>query len=337
MEGLPQDYIIQGIYSYCKRPTYKKYQGVYNAECCICKEGNSAGSKRRLFYFPAEHYFYCFNCSRSWNEINWMQEVSGKTYFEILKDSNQFKGTTNLTELLSSHTEVKKVYNVPTIPEDSVDIYDDSQCDYYKGTSQYSLISKAIDYSSKRRLFTAVNRPKSLYVSFNDYVHKNRLIIPFYSESGKIDSYQSRSLTGDEYPKYLTKLGDKCLYGENNIDTTIPYIFIFEGPIDAMFVKNGVAVGGSTITEKQETFLNKCFGQKIIYVYDNDKNNKEMDKKVRSLIKQNKKIFIWPRELQKFKDINEICCKLELNEFPYKFITENSFSGIEAQLKFKAV
>lgn len=333
MEGLPQDYIIQNIYSYCKRPTYKKYQGVYNAECCVCNEGNSSGSKRRLFYFPAEHYFYCFNCSRSWNEINWLQEVSGKQYFEILKESKQFNGSTNLVDMLSSQVEVKVPIKVPSIPEDSVDICDDQQCDYYKGTSQYRVLETALNYCNTRKLFTAVNRPKSFYISFNDYVHKNRLIIPFYSESGKIESYQSRVLIGDEYPKYLTKFGDKCLYGENNIDSSIPYIFVFEGPIDAMFVKNGVAIGGSTLTEKQETFLNKCFGQEIIFVYDNDKNNKEMDKKIQTLIKQNKKLFMWPKELQKFKDINEICCSLDLNEFPYKFIVENSFSGIEAQLK----
>jgi len=336
VEGLPIDYVIQNVYSYCKRPTYKKYQGTYNAECCICNEGSSAGSKRRLFYFPAEHYFYCFNCSKSWNEINCLQEVTKKTYHEILKDSKQFDNSVNLVTMLSSQ-ENKKEYNIPTIPEDSVDLLDTQQCDYYKGTSQYKLISKALEYCCNRRLFTSINRPKSFYISFNDYVHKNRLIIPFYSESSKIESYQSRSLTGDDYPKYLTKYGDKCLYGENNIDNSIPYIFIFEGPIDAMFVKNGVAVGGSSITNKQETFLNKCLGQEIIYVYDNDKDNKEMDKKIKHLIDKNKKIFIWPKELQKFKDINEICSQLKIDEFPYKFIVDNSFSGIEARLKFKAI
>jgi hypothetical protein len=235
-----------------------------------------------------------------------------------------------------SSIEDKKEFKVPSIPEDSVDLFDSNQCDYYKGASQYKFIQQALDYCNKRKLFTAVNRPSSLYISFSDYVHKNRLIIPFYSQDNKIESYQSRSLTGDSYPKYLTKFGDKCLYGENNIDLSIPYIFVFEGPIDAMFVRNGVAIGGSTLTEKQETFLNKCFGQEIIYVYDNDKDNKEMDKKIRTLIDRGKKLFVWPKELRKYKDINEICCQLDINEFPYKFITDNSFSGIEAKLKFKA-
>ena len=139
----------------------------------------------------------------------------------------------------------------------------------------------------------------------------------------------------NEYPKYLTKYGEKCLFGENHLDSSIPYIFIIKGPIDAMFFKNSLAIGGSTITERQETFLKKCLGYEIIYVYDNDTNNQQMDRKIHQLIKQNKKLFIWPREMKKYKDINEVCCSLNLDEFPYKFIVENSFSGIEALLKSK--
>ena len=188
MEGLPQDYVIQKLYSFCKRPVYKKFQGTYNAECCICHEGSSAGSKRRLFYFPSERYFYCFNCSRSWSELNWIQEVTGKNYHEVLKDSKAFDGAVNLVTMLSA-VEDKKEYTISSIPEDSVDLTDSKQCDYYKGTTQYRLLQRALDYCIKRKLFTAVNRPNSFYISFNDYVHKNRLIIPFYSDSTCISTY----------------------------------------------------------------------------------------------------------------------------------------------------
>ena len=332
MEGIPQDYVIQALYSYCKRPVYKKYQRVYNAECCVCGEGGSAGRKRRLFYFSDDRYFYCFNCSRSWSELNWVHEITKKSIPEILRETKNFVPTSQVQNKIQKQNEAVKQIEIPSIPDDSIDICDSSQVDYYKDNK---FIKKAIDYCQSRRLFSAVNKPKSLYVSFKDKVHKNRLIIPFYGETGKIESYQSRTLDGNTYPKYLTKYGEKSLYGENNIDNNIPYIFIFEGPIDAMFVKNGVAVGGSSMTDKQEAFIKKCVDKEIIYVYDNDKNNKEMSKKIKNLIKQNKKLFIWPKELKKYKDINEICCNLCLNELPYKFIVQNSYSGVEALMKQK--
>jgi hypothetical protein len=89
------------------------------------------------------------------------------------------------------------------------------------------------------------------------------------------------------------------------------------------------------MTDKQEAFIKKCVDKEIIYVYDNDKNNKEMSKKIKNLIKQNKKLFVWPKELKKYKDINEICCNLCLDELPYKFIVQNSCSGVEALMKQK--
>jgi hypothetical protein len=332
VQGLPQDYVIQALYSHCKRPVYKKYQRVYNAECCVCGEGSSAGRKRRLFYFSDDRYFYCFNCSRSWSELNWVHEVSKKTIPEILREIKNFAPTSEVQAKIQKQNEAVKHIEIPSIPDDAIDICDSKQVEYYKDNK---FVKKVIEYSHNRRLFSAVNKPKSLYVSFKDKVHKNRLIIPFYGESGKIESYQSRTLDGNTYPKYLTKYGEKSLYGENNIDNSIPYIFIFEGPIDAMFVKNAVAVGGSSMTDKQEAFIKKCVDKEIIYVYDNDKNNKEMSKKIKTLIKQNKKLFVWPKELKKYKDVNEICCNLCLNELPYKFIVQNSYSGVEALMKQK--
>ena len=332
MEGLPQDYVIQALYSHCKRPVYKKYQRVYNAECCVCGEGHSAGRKRRLFYFPDDRYFYCFNCSRSWSELNWIHEISKKPVYEILKETKTFHSSKEIQTKIAKQNEIVKAVDIPALPDDAIDIFDSNQVTFHK---EEKLVKSSIEYAQKRRLFTAVNRPKSLYVSLRDKVHKNRLIIPFYGEAGKVESYQSRSLDGDIYPKYLTKYGEKSLYGENNIDNDIPYIFIFEGPIDAMFVKNAVAVGGSSMTDKQESFIKKCVDKEIIYVYDNDKNNKEMSKKIKNLIKQNKKLFVWPKEFKKFKDVNEICCNLHLDELPYKFIVQNSYSGVEALMKQK--
>jgi len=334
---LPTDYIIQIFYTQCKRPVYKKHQGVYNGECPVCKEGASSGKKRRLFYFPQEHYLYCFNCSRSWSEINWIKEVTNKSFTEILKETTSYSTNSNpsILDILES-TEVisTEIKTYDTLPENSIDITDSQQLQYfYSTTNNKSSIDKCIEYCEQRKLLAAINRPKAFYFSSDDRIHKNRLVIPFYSENNTIESYQTRALLPDQYPKYLTKYGEKNLFGENTIDSTIPYIFIFEGPIDAMFVRNGVAMGGTSLTSKQQTFLNKCLGYEIIYVLDNDKNNKETDKIKNRLMKQNKRIFIWPKEFNKYKDINEVCCQLNMTEFPYKYIVNNSFLGIEAIAK----
>jgi DNA primase len=192
-----------------------------------------------------------------------------------------------------------------------------------------------LEYCKERRLFTAVNSCKKFFVSLEDKIHKNRLVIPFYDDNNKIVCYQTRSLTANQFPKYLTKFGEKELFGKNNIDHQIPYVFIFEGPIDSMFVQNGVALASLAPTGKQLQELNNLIGFEQIFVFDNDKDNKQTHKKIEKFIKEGKKVFMWPAEFDKFKDFNEICCKLNLDEIPWKFVVKHTACGVEAQIKFK--
>lgn len=326
---LHSEYLIETFYSYCKRPVYKKYQNIYNAECPVCKEGKSAGRSRRLFYFPSKQYFYCHNCVKSWKPLEWVKEVTGLTVPEILK-KDQEKIDTVYTKPKKEAT--KQEMPIADLPENSIDITDEFQFDYFRNNK---FISLAKQYCENRRLFTAVNSCKKFFVSLEDKIHKNRLVIPFIGANNKIVSYQTRALTPNQFPKYLTKFGEKELFNFYNITSDVPYVFVFEGPIDSMFVKNGVAMAALAPTEKQLQQLNSLIGYQTIYVFDNDKENKHVKRKVEKYIKEGKTVFVWPSQFQKFKDFNEICCSLNLDEIPWKFVVKNSASNEEALLKYK--
>jgi hypothetical protein len=332
---LNQEFLIETFFSYCKRPLHKKYQNVFNAECPICKEGKSAGRSRRLFYFPHKGYFFCHNCSKSWRPLEWVREVTTMTIPEIIKRNNQKTGevlqTTNHTKIVEEKDNVVG-FVIPDLPEGSVDLTDSVQIDFYKNNKYVKL---ALQYCQTRRLFTATNSCKKFYLALEDKVHKNRLVIPFYGDNNAVICYQTRALTQKQFPKYLTKFGEKELFGINNIDSSIPFVFVFEGPIDSMFVKNGVAMASLSPTERQLQQLNNLIGFEQIYVFYNDKNNKQTSKKIEKYIKNGKKIFIWPKEFSRFKDFNEVCCSLELDEIPWKFVVKNTATGPEALIKQK--
>jgi hypothetical protein len=330
---LNQEFLLETFFSYCKRPLHKKYQNVFNAECPICKEGKSAGRTRRLFFFPHKGYFFCHNCSKSWRPFEWVREVTTMSVPEIIKRNNEKSGEVSqsiikLPEVIAE----KDNLVIPDLPEGSVDLTDPVQIEFYKDNKYVKL---ALEYCISRRLMTATNSCNKFYVALEDIVHKNRLVIPFYGDNNKVICYQTRALTSKQFPKYLTKFGEKELFGLNNIDSAIPYVFVFEGPIDSMFVKNGVAMASLSPTEKQSQQLNNIIGFEQIYVFDNDKNNIQTAKKIEKYIKAGKKIFIWPKEFSKFKDYNEICCNLELDEIPWKFVVKNAASGPEALIKQK--
>lgn len=329
---LNQEYIIEVIFSYCKRPTHKGYQNIFNAECPVCREGKSAGRTRRLFYFPHKKYFYCHNCSKSWNPFEWVREVTGLTLSEIFKKNNEKQGSTICNSSTSKFFKKKETTSliVPDMPDDCVDLTDSLQVEFYR---ENTFVNLAVKYCNDRRLFNSINSCGKFFISLADKVHKNRLLLPFYDNNNKVVCYQTRSLTADQQPKYLTKFGEKTIFGINNVISEIPYVFVFEGPIDSMFVKNGVAMASLSPTERQFQQLHNLFGHEQVYVFDNDKNNVHTTKKVEKYIREGKKIFIWPREFSKYKDFNEICCGLQINEIPWKFIINNSASGKEALIK----
>lgn len=330
---LNQEFLIEVFYSFCKRPIHKKYQNVFNAECPVCREGKSAGRSRRLFFFPHKNYFYCHNCSKSWRPFEWVREVTSWTFPEIVKKNKEKEeNSSQVKKIVNIQKQVQKLVEIPSLPENSVDLTDPSQVNFFK---ENKYIKLALEYVEERRLFKATNRCKKLFVSLNDRIHKNRLIIPFYNQQEEIVCYQSRALTQNQFPKYLTKFGEKEIFSLNNVVEEIPYIFVFEGPIDSMFVKNGVAMASLSPTEKQIRQLNSFIGYEQIWVFDNDKNNQQTTRKIQKYIKDGKKIFIWPKEFAKFKDFNEICCSLELDEIPWKFVVKNSADGPSAMIKQK--
>lgn len=327
---LNPEFLIEIFYTFCKRPIHKRYQNSYNAECPVCKEGKSSGRSRRLFYFPLKQYFYCHNCARSWLPFEWVKEVTNLSVPEILKrNKDKFKqNNVYIPTTLNKETNIQTVQE--ELPSNSIDLTDPLQLRFF---AENKVVQTSIEYCKKRKLLEAVNTCKKFYLSLDDKVHKNRLIIPFFYNK-RIVSYQTRSLFSNQTPKYKTKVGEKHLFGLDNIDSNIPFVFLFEGPIDSMFVRNGLAMTSLSLTELQTKQLNSLIGYEPIYVFDNDKNNQTVTKKINKCIEANKRIFIWPKEFKSFKDFNEICIRLNQTEIPWQFVEKNSCKGESAKLKF---
>ena len=210
--------------------------------------------------------------------------------------------------------------------------------EYYKDDE---IVKRVYGTINERNLLTACNRPKTLWVSLRDYVHRNRLVLPFYDTSGNIVHYQTRTVFDNEkFPKYLSKVqSEKTLFNIDNVDRDIDNIFIFEGPIDSCFVKNGVAVAGIQensdllFTSKQAKQIKAFPFHKTIWVLDSQWQDTAAKKKTQKLIEQGETVFIWPKKYgKKFKDFNDMAIGLGINEIPYKFILDNSYTGLKARL-----
>lgn len=325
---LPEQYIVQKIYQTCKNVSYNKFNNVYNMSCPICNEGKSKGRKKRLYYFPKDKYFFCHNCQKSWNPVNWIIDACKMSFNEIAEEVKNFDSSVWVRK--DKKTEQVKNVIVSTLPEDSINLFDKTQVDYFLSEK---VVKDAMDIVVQRRLNKAINKPDALYISLKDYVHKNRICIPFYDTNNKIVFYQSRSIYKEDEsykPKYLGKFNsEKTLFGINNIDEEFDYIFIFEGPIDSFFVKNGVAIGGIKITEKQQEQIDKFKFHKKIWVLDNDLDNPDVMARAKYLAETGESMFLWPDKFKKFKDVNEVCQKCNLDQISPDFFIKNTYSGMD--------
>lgn len=329
---IPSTYTMSKFYSYSSRVTQNRTY--LNGTCPICKEGKSFSKKTRLFYFIDDDYFYCHNCSRSWTPYFWIKEASGMSFKEIMKDIKEYTGydSAQYEEVGGTITD-ERSFQLPDLPGECVNLKDKLQLEYYK--SHY-IVKNALDYCKRRRLFTAINAPKNIYVCIQDKYHKNRLIIPYYNEKGKIICYISRKLLdSDPRAKYLLKFNsDKPLFNLHKVDYDYPYIFIFEGAIDASFVKNGVAISGISMTEDQAHSLNTQFPfHQKIWVFDNYRGEaKEVLERIQAKIKEGEKVFMYGDEFTEDKDLNEHCIRKNLDSVNPDLIANGCAKGLEALL-----
>ena len=149
----------------------------------------------------------------------------------------------------------------------------------------------------------------------------------------------------NKYPKYLSKIGgDKSLYNINKIDEDDEYIFVFEGPIDSFFIKNGTAVAGiqenshKTFSTLQEKQLSQFVFYKKIWVLDSQWLDRASKIKTRKLLDSGESVFIWPEELgRKYKDINDYCIDNKLDTIDRQLILSNTSTGIKGNLQLSVV
>jgi hypothetical protein len=236
--------------------------------------------------------------------------------------------------------EQKREIVVSTLPEDSINLFDEAQVNFYKDNKK---VQDAVKYIKSRRLDTAINRPDALYLSLKDKFQSDRLVIPFKDENGKIVFFQTRKIfEWDEKPNYLSKLNsDKTLYGIDKVDVDMDTVFLFEGPIDAFFVKNGIGVAGInkghfTFTKSQQLQLQSLRLFEKIWVLDSQWIDQTAREKTLSLLEAGETVFIWPKVWgEKYKDFNEMCIARGGNSISPEAIKKHSFQGMGAVVKFK--
>jgi hypothetical protein len=106
-------------------------------------------------------------------------------------------------------------------------------------------------------------------------------------------------------------------------------IYVVEGPIDSLFLPNGIAsAGGDLIGPLQQLDVQK---QQFVVVYDNEPRNKHIVKNIEKAIDSGYRVCIWPTTMEQ-KDINDMVLAGYSIDKVKNIINECTYSNAKAQL-----
>jgi hypothetical protein len=162
--------------------------------------------------------------------------------------------------------------------------------------------------------------------TFNDVKKDHpRIIIPFIDTDGTWFGFQGRSLDVHDKLRYITIMLDESktkIFGLNRVDFN-KTIYITEGPFDSLYIDNAIAMAGADVD--WELLRDK----EVVFVYDNEKRNKEIIKRIEKVIDKGYEVVIWPDNLQQ-KDLNDMFIA---GHDVQSLVEFNTYSGLQAQIK----
>lgn len=166
-----------------------------------------------------------------------------------------------------------------------------------------------------------------------------RLVIPVYSREGKLVGVQGRAIL-DRGARYVTVKFDDThpmIFGLHRWTPSM-MTYMVEGPIDSMFIPNGIGALGSDLPSKAKVFreLTALGPEKITMVFDNEPRNTQIVRITEAAIGQGYLVFVWPETISpQVKDINDLAkaYTFEGDEL-LEFLVSRTYVGMMAKLKF---
>ena len=306
----------------------KKKTGLYNFRCNYCGDSEKQKSKARgyLYQIKNDYNYKCHNCGVTRTLTNFLKDLDTVLYDQYVMEryKNGLTGKKSNTPEPEFKFEApifkKKSFNLPTILE----LNKEHLARVYLEKRQIpEKFLNQLYYCEKFKEWTNTQKETFKSVQYDE----PRIIIPLIKD-GEIFGYQGRSLNKSSKVKYITIILDDSqpkIFGWDNVDWN-KTIYIVEGPFDSMFLDNAIAMVGA---DMDYMFFKNKPDVEFVFVYDNEKRNKEMISRVEKTIDMKYPIVIWPQDL-KYKDINDmILAGLDVE----KIIKDNTFMGLVAKAK----
>ena len=304
----------------------KKKADLFNFRCPYCGDSQKRKNKARGYLFKIKNDFVykCHNCGVGRTLSNFLRDQDTLLHDQYIME--KFKDG----KFTGKHSTVPKPkfnFKTPDFVKTDTGLEKISDLNIFHEARKY-LEQRGIKdldyfyYCPKFKEWT--NKQKKTFDTLRQ--DHPRIIIPFKDKEGNLFGYQGRSLARNAKLRYITIMLDEeqpKIFGLDRIDTK-KSIYITEGPFDATFIKNSVAMAGSDIDIRS-------FGwSDYIWIFDNEPRNREIVNRISKVIDRGDKVVIWPNNIQQ-KDINDMSLG---GHDVQRMVESNVYQKLEAKLKF---
>jgi transcription elongation factor Elf1 len=316
----------------------QKQDYVWNYSCPVCGDSSKNKTKARGYIYRAKSDLFvkCHKCGYGTNIGNLIKYVDPSLYDEYVMERYKAGATKH-----NSHKDLPESLTNPTPKK--VELLEDDILAPLTRIDKLAITHPAVKYVIDRKIprdrweylyfapkFKAFTN--SVTAKFQEPIvdEHPRMIIPYFTPAGKCFAFQARAY-GNEEPKYYTIKVDETeekIYGLDRVDYS-KRIYIVEGPIDSMFLPNALAVSGSSFDTPT---VRKLLTNATI-VMDNEPRHKDIIRQLAKYIDLGYSVVMYPDSVKE-KDINDMVKAGRSQSEILDLINTNTFSGIEAKLKF---
>ena len=305
---------------------FKKVKdGTYNFRCPYCGDSQKHLNKARGYFFTKNSglVYKCHNCGVGRSFGNFLKDNANDLYDEYVME--RYKAG-----LTGKHTNVANPtfdFDKPTFKKKG-DLDNIQSLNISHPAKKY-IVGRKIpekyfsDLYYAENFCTWVNTQKPTFTNVNR--DHPRVIIPFIDENGEWFGFQGRSLNVKDKLRYITIMLDDSrtkVFGLDRVDFN-KTVYITEGPFDSLFIDNAIAMAGADIDWKL------IDNKDAVFVFDNEKRNPEIVKRMAKVIDKGYEVVIWPDHLIE-KDLNDMTISGHNVQSLVEF---NTYDGLEANVK----
>lgn len=309
--------------------------GLWNFRCPVCGDSSTDAKKTRGYIFQDTDNnclrFKCHKCGDTRRFSKFLEYVNPQLYkeykLEYIKEMGFNKPKKTPTRFKRNALKSKSNTNIPLLSKltSVIDLEPSHRVIKYITSRQIPKESwKALYYSEKMK------NVADMIGGYDDTYFDStaRLLLPFIDKNNNLTHIQGRSLDITSKSRYYTlecKEGSPKVFGLNRVNFK-KQVYVTEGPIDSLFIKNACAMGGSDIP------YDLFDPQKTTFIFDNEPRAKIIVNKMKKTLDKGFSVCVWGNNI-KYKDINDIIKSGKSCEWIKDYIANHSYSGMIGKLK----